>query len=108
MNHARLSDMVNGWFVGGFEPSALSTAECEVAVKSYKAGDRENKHYHKVATEVTVVLEGRIRMAGREWGPGDIVVLSPGEATDFEALTDARNVVVKVPGALNDKFVCDE
>ena len=35
----------------------------------------------------------------------DIVVLEPGEATDFVALTDASNVVVKVPGAANDKFL---
>lgn len=100
--------MVGGWFVGGFAPSALPTTQCEVAVKSYKAGDYEKKHYHKVATEVTLVLEGRVRMMGKEWGAGDIIVLAPGEATDFEALTDARNVVVKVPGALNDKYACDD
>ena len=33
------------------------------------------------------------------------IVIEPGEATDFRALTDATNVVVKVPGALNDKFI---
>jgi quercetin dioxygenase-like cupin family protein len=107
MNHARLADMVKGWFVGGFSPTAFATDACEVAVKSYRAGDAEAAHYHKIATEITLVLEGRVRMAGREWGPGDIVVLAPGEATDFEALTDAVNVVVKTPGALSDKFLVE-
>jgi quercetin dioxygenase-like cupin family protein len=97
--------MVNGWFVGGFNPTALSTTACEVAVKEYKAGTREAAHFHKVATEVTLVLSGRVRMAGKEWSAGDIVVLYPGDITDFEALTDAVNVVVKTPGALNDKFL---
>lgn len=101
----RLQDMFKGWFVGDFDPSVLRTQACEVAVKTYKAGETEALHHHKVATEVTLVLAGRVRMCGREWGEGDIVVLQPGEATDFEALTDAVNVVVKTPGAPNDKYL---
>ncbi len=104
MKHFRLDEMTKGWFVGGFSPVAHATMACEVAVKTYRAGDREGAHYHKVATETTLILSGRVRMAGREWSDGDIVVLAPGEASDFEALTDAVNVVVKTPGALNDKF----
>ena len=105
MNTGRLQDMFKGWFVGDFDPSLLQTDACEVAVKSYKAGDSEELHHHKVATEVTLILSGRVRMCGREWGEGDIVVLAPGEATAFEALTDAVNVVVKTPGAKNDKYL---
>ncbi|RFA22635.1 hypothetical protein B7R25_03205 [Subtercola boreus] len=105
MKHSRLEDMTGGWFVGGFTPTALSTQNAEVAVKSYTAGTYEAKHLHRVATEVTLVLSGRVRMAGAEFGAGDIIVLEPGEATDFEALTDAVNVVVKTPGALGDKYL---
>lgn len=107
MNHAKLEDMINGWFVGSFKPNVLETDACEVAVKHYKAGDNESEHYHKIATEVTVIVSGRVRMAGKEWEPGDIIVLKPGEATDFEALTDAINVVVKIPGALDDKYLVE-
>ena len=106
MKHAKLEEMFKGWFVGGFSPSAYQTDACEVAVKSYKAGEKEEAHFHRIATEVTLVLSGKIRMAGKEWDAGDIVVLSPGEVTDFEAITDCVNVVVKTPGALNDKFIC--
>ena len=44
-------------------------------------------------------------MVDKVWKSGDIIVLEPGEATDFEAITDAINVVVKVPGALGDKYL---
>ena len=108
MKLARLDDMVRGWFVGAFSPTALSTPDCEVAVRKYKAGDREDEHFHKIATEVTLVLSGRVRMFGRELGEGDIIVIEPGEATDFEAVTDAVNVVVKLPGALNDKYLTNQ
>lgn len=106
MKHAKLEEMFKGWFVGGFSPAAYNTDACEVAVKYYTAGEKEAAHYHRIATEITLVLSGTIRMAGREWTTGDIVVLSPGEVTDFEALSDCVNVVVKTPGALNDKFEC--
>ena len=105
MNSAHLQDMVKGWFVGGFQPTAFATQNCEVAVKRYSAGEREAAHYHRVATEITLVLSGRVRMAGKVWSEGDIIVLEPGDTTDFEALTDAVNVVVKTPGALHDKFL---
>ena len=107
MQNFELNEMTNGWFVGAFSPTALSTDNCEVAIKEYREGDNEDAHYHKIATEITVVIQGSIRMQGREWSKGDIIVLAPGEVTDFEALTDATNVVVKIPGALNDKYVVE-
>ncbi|NAO55449.1 hypothetical protein [Pseudomonas syringae] len=105
MKTARLEDMVKGWFVGGFEPAVFSTESCEVGVKTYKAGEKEAAHYHKVATEITVLIAGSVNMRDQVWHAGDIIVLEPGDITEFEALTDATTVVVKVPGALADKYV---
>lgn len=107
MRVEKLSSMKKGWFIGGFEPTLYKTNDVEVAVKSYKSGDHEGKHYHKVATEFTVIVEGRVKMFDQEFGAGDIVVVEPGDATDFTALTDAKNVVVKIPGASNDKYVVE-
>ncbi|HEN3664103.1 TPA: hypothetical protein U5E42_003931 [Yersinia enterocolitica] len=99
-----INDMVGGWFVGAFSPSVFHTEGCEIAVKRYKKGACEDEHFHKIATEITCVISGKIMMCGQEWAEGDIIVLSPGENTNFQALTDAVNVVVKLPGALNDKY----
>ena len=106
MKTAKLDDMVKGWFIGNFEPTLLKTNDCEVAVKHYKKGDYEGKHYHKIATEYTVIIAGQVRMNGVEYAPGDIIVMEPNEATDFEVLSDtAVNVVVKMPGVNDDKYV---
>lgn len=105
MEDYKLGDMFKGWFVGNFSPSALVTETCEVAVKYYKAGDYEPPHTHKVATEVTLILSGQVKMNGKIWGGGDIVVIKPNEQTDFEAITDAINVVVKTPSLKNDKYL---
>jgi len=104
MKVAKLEEMVKGWFVGNFEPTLLRTNDVEVAVKIYKKGDYEAKHHHKVATEITVITSGRVRMNGVEYSAGDIIVIEPNEATDFECLEDSMTTVVKYPGANDDKF----
>ncbi len=108
MKHFHLENMVKGWFVGGFQPTALQTHDCEVAVKHYKQGDSEGRHFHKVATEVTVIVSGSVRMCGGDWHTGDILIIEPGESTDFLALTDAVTVVVKHPGAPDDKYLVND
>lgn len=106
MKTAKLDDMIKGWFVGNFTPTLYATNDAEVAVKRYRAGDKEAKHYHKIATEITVVVSGRVRMNGQELSSGDIVVLEPNEPADFETLEDATTVAVKLPGANDDKYLC--
>ena len=108
MKIAKLEDMIKGWFVGNFDPTLFRTNDVEVAVKSYNKGDYEARHYHKIATELTVIISGRVRMNGVDYGKGDIIVMEPNEATDFECLEDnTQNVVVKIPGANNDKYLCE-
>ena len=108
MKKAKLSDMKGGWFIGNFEPSLYKTNDCEVAVKTYKKGDKEDKHYHKIATEFTAIVKGKVETFDQIFEEGDVVVVEPGEATAFEALEDSMNVVVKLPGANNDKYLSED
>ncbi|MFT5653733.1 MAG: anti-sigma factor ChrR (cupin superfamily) [Psychromonas sp.] len=105
MDSVKLEDMVRGWFVGGFEPTLYKTNDVEVAVQSFKAGAKEASHCHKIATEITVIVSGKALMKGVEYSAGDIIRIQPGEYTDFIALEDTVTTVVKVPGALNDKYL---
>lgn len=108
MKSTKLDDMIRGWFIGNFEPSTYKTSAVEVGVKHYKAGDAEQWHYHKIATEITVIVSGRVRMNQQYYSGGDIVVIEPGEGTDFEVLEDTVTTVVKLPGASNDKYLKGE
>jgi len=103
MKQLSLENMIKGWFVGQFTPSAYSSKDVEVAVKRYNKGDKECVHHHRIATEITVIVSGTVRMNQVEYGKNDIIVIDPYEATDFFALEDVVTVVVKVPGALDDK-----
>lgn len=108
MTRAKIGDFLGGWFIGNFEPSLYKTNICEVAVKHYGKGCAEQRHFHKLATEYTVIVSGRVRMFGEVFEAGDIVIAEPGDITGFEALEDTTNVVVKLPGANNDKYCVEE
>lgn len=103
-----VAQMTGGWFVGDFEPSVIRTQAFEVAVKYYQAGDRESRHVHKMADEITVVAQGKVRMSGRTFTTGDIILIPVDEPTDFEVLEPAITVVVKRPSVIGDKYEVEE
>lgn len=104
----KLDSMFKGWFVGNFEPTVLSTNDVEVGVKKYKKGEYEGSHFHKIATEVTLILDGEVLMNNQKYVAGDIITIEPNIATNFKALTDVTTVVVKHPGANDDKYILGE
>jgi hypothetical protein len=62
---------------------------------------------HRVAIEITLIASGHARMGGRELSAGDIVILDPGDATDFTAIEPTTTIVVKMPSVLGDKYPAD-
>ena len=96
-------DMKGGWFVGNFDPCAFKTESAEVGVKSYKAGETNAMHYHKCSTEVTMIISGECRMGNHVLRTGDIMIVEPNEASDFEAITDCTLVVYKSASVSGDK-----
>ena len=101
----KLNDFVRGWIVGNFDPSLYKTNDFEFAVKNFKAGDKECEHYHKIATEITVIVSGKAKMKNTIIETGNVVVILPNEKTEFEALEDTTIAVIKVPATNNDKYV---
>lgn len=107
MKEHQLSDFTRGWFIGDFSPSLLPTENFEVAVQQFKAGDKEARHIHKVATEFTVVVAGKAKMNDQILDAGTVIEISPGESASFEALEDTITTVVKVPCVAGDKFIVE-
>jgi hypothetical protein len=104
MESFNVKDMINGWFIGNFEPTLLNTGEFEVALKRYKMGDFEKKHTHKIATEFTLIVEGEVEMNGMKYVKDEIIKINPQESTDFKCLTDVISLVVKIPSVKMDKY----
>jgi len=100
----KLGKFSAGWFVGDFEKAIYRTKNTDVAVKYDAAGTRTTAHVHRVSAEVTVVVKGRIQINGREFGKGDVILVSPGEAAEYVSLEDSITVIIKVPSLPHDKY----
>ena len=99
-----LINMKKGWLVGNFNPSILRSEYVEVGLKRYRKGQKEKWHYHKISTEITVVIEGKVKMCEQVFTKDSIITLSPGEGTAFEALEDSITLVIKSPSSIDDKY----
>lgn len=96
--------MINGWFIGDFSPSILRTSSLEIGIKKYKKNDYEMKHYHKIATEITVIVLGKVMINKMLFSSNDIIIVEPNEAVEFKALENTITLVIKIPSLANDKF----
>jgi len=101
----KMDEFIKGWFVGDFSPALLHSKDYEIAVKWFKAGEQEPLHKQIAATEITVVIEGQIRLGGEIFSKGDVITIPPGEFAEFESLTDSSLVCVKTPSLPNDKVL---
>ena len=95
MRVSKLNEFFKGWLVGNFEPSLFKTNDFEVAVKSYKKGDYE----------ITIITKGTVVMNLEVYNEGDIIVIEPGDATDFRATNDVTTTVIKFPCVEGDKYL---
>jgi hypothetical protein len=103
-----LNEMLGGWFVGSFSPSVIKTDKCEVAIKKYKIGNYEKKHFHKEAIELTVIISGSVEMNGVIYNENDIILIDKNEATDFKCLTDVITCVYKSISVPGDKYILED
>lgn len=103
MKTEKIENMVGGWFVGNFEPTAYKTENFEVSHKLHPRGQHWDIHYHTDVTEINLVLKGKMIIQGKTLINGDIFILEPYEIADPEFLEDTEIVCVKTP-SLNDKI----
>ena len=101
----KMEEFTKGWFVGDFSPVLLHSKDYEIAVKWFKAGEKEPLHKQITATEITVVIAGQIRLGGEISSKGDVITIPPGEFAEFESITDSSLVCVKTPSLPNDRVL---
>lgn len=108
MNLYKLEEMIGGWFVGNFSPTAFTTKDVEVSYKKHPKGEVWDLHYHEKVTEVNLLVRGKMKIREKLLDSGDIFILHPFEIADPEFLEDCEIVCVKLPGIANDKIVLKE
>lgn len=105
---SHINKMKGGWFVGSFDPTSFYSKEFEVAFKEFKKDEPHTDHYHKVGTEINLIVSGKVEFNGEVFDKGCVVIIEPEEKTSTKFLEDSTIVVVKTPSLPNDKFLCEE
>lgn len=104
----KMKDMIGGWFVGNFEPTAYKTNDFEVSYKLHPKGEEWDMHYHKEADEINYLFEGKMRIQGKLLEAGDIFVIKKFELADPIFLEDCHIVCVKSKSVIGDKYSIEE
>lgn len=99
------SNYKGGWFIGNFDPSVLKVENFEVCYKTHKKDEIWETHYHKIATEINLLIEGEMLIQNKNLKCGDIFCIYPYEISDPKFLTDCKILIVKIPSVPNDKFI---
>ena len=107
MKKFRFEDMKRGWIVGDFDPTAFKTKNFEVGIGHHKKGEIWDRHYHKLATEITLILEGKIKINEEIFVKGDIIIIEPNEIVEPLFLEETNYVVVKTISDINDKYIVE-
>ena len=104
MNVSNIKKMFKGWFIGNFEPSVLKTDKFEVGLHIHKKGDETHNHYHKLSTEVNVIISGKMKVNGKILCDGDIFTFEPYTVSEAEFLEDTKLIVVRDSSHPKDKY----
>jgi hypothetical protein len=104
MEVSHISDFKKGWFVGDFEPSIFRNPFFELAHQKHEAGYKTPKHFHKVTTELTYIVKGKMRVGDQILSDGCMFVYEKGEMADSEVIEDVDIVVLRYPSIPTDKY----
>lgn len=96
-------DMVKGWFIGNFEPTAYKSSEFEVNYRIHPAGEEWPVHTHTKTTEINLLISGKMLFQNTELNSGDIFIVEPWEISNPIFIEDCAIICVRTP-SYNDKL----
>tara|TARA_Y100000296_G_C4952042_1_gene146702 strand:- start:112 stop:453 length:342 start_codon:yes stop_codon:yes gene_type:complete len=107
MDIFNIKDMTAGWFIGDFEPTAYSTKDFEVSYRVHQQGEEWETHYHKVGTEINLLISGQMTLQDKTLTTGDIFIIHPYEIADPVFLEPCAVLCIKTPSSPGDKYVIE-
>ena len=96
---------LNGWFVGDFSPTIITSSKLEFGYKRILKNHSPDYHFHKIKTEYTILLEGKIflEFSKKIINPITCIKLNPFEKNDQYFLEDSLILIINSPSIKNDK-----
>lgn len=104
MKKYSLEDFTRGWIIGNFEPSLVKTEDFEIGILKHKKNEYWPKHFHKLADEYNVLLDGKMSINGELINKNEIFLIEKNETVKPEFLEDCVVLVIKIPSVIGDKY----
>jgi hypothetical protein len=105
MKIGRIEDTGKGWFIGDFPKAIYHSKDFEVSWRIHPSGQVWDIHYQEIATEINLLISGKMKINNKILNSGDIFILEPYEITDVEFIDDCSVICVKTPSIPSDKVV---
>lgn len=105
MDVFNINQMSGGWWGGNFQPACFQSSNFEVCHATHTSGQYWQPHYHKIATEYNLLINGRMLMHDKEIKASEIFVLKPYEIANPVFLEDCCLTVIKSPSVKGDKYL---
>jgi len=93
----------------GLSLSSIQDKSFRSLSKNPSRGEKWEAHYHKEATEINLLIRGKMKVNDIELNSGDIFILSPYEvASNITYIEDCEMVIIKTPSIPTDKFEAED
>ncbi len=98
---------LGGWFVGSFKPNLVNNQDIEVGIKVIPENTKPDYHFHKIKTEYTILLQGKIICLEKNIhiSPGTTIKLLPYEKNDQFFPERSLILVLNTPSVKGDKYI---
>ena len=74
-------------------------------IKFIKKNEKWDVHYHKKATEINLIIKGKMKIQKKILKKNQIFILKPKEIADPIFYQDTHIICVKVPSVIGDKYI---
>ena len=88
-----------------FKPSFLKTQLYEIEILKYNSGEKHIFHYHKISTEINLLLKGKMKINGCNIYTTQLFIYEPKQISCHEFLEDCEILCIKIPSINDDTYI---
>ena len=104
-NYINICDYVRGWIIGDFEPNIKKIKDYEIGLLTHKKDEKWGFHYHQLATEINILLDGRFIINNQEIKKGDVFIFEKNMIACPIFIEECKIICIKIPSCPNDKYI---
>ena len=104
-SYINLCDYTRGWLIGNFIPSIEKNMDYEVGYLRHTKNSFWSYHYHKVATEINILVKGKMIINNITYEQNDIFIINKNVISCPIFLDDCEIICIKNPSIPGDKYI---